>query len=60
MGTYDLGHYAVDLEVLDPYMAIIRTILTWCIWIGGLWWFGSRLLGFRETGDPGQAVDDAW
>jgi hypothetical protein len=60
MGTYNLGHYNVDLEVLDPYMSIIRTILSWCIWIGGIWWFGSRLLGFRETGDPGSAVDDAW
>jgi hypothetical protein len=60
MGTFDLGHYAVDLEVLDPYMSIIRTILSWVIWIGGVWWFGSRLLGFRETGDPGGAVDDAW
>jgi hypothetical protein len=60
IGTYNLGHYAVDLEVLDPYMSVIRTILSWVIWIGGVWWFGSRLLGFRETGDPGGAVDDAW
>jgi hypothetical protein len=59
-GPYNLGTYEVDLDVLDAYMSIIRTILSWCIWIGGVWYFGSRLLGFRETGDPGAAVDEAW
>ncbi len=53
-------HYTVDLEVLDSYMATIRTLLSWCIWVGAVWWFGTRLLGFRHTGDPGAAVDDAW
>lgn len=52
--------YIVDLNIMDSYMSMIRTILTWCIWIGGLWWFGSRWFGFKGSGDVGEAVDDAW
>jgi hypothetical protein len=59
-GPYDLGTYEVDLEVLDEYAALMRTLISWVIWIGGLWWFGSRLLGFHGTGDPGEVVDEAW
>jgi len=59
-GPYNLGHYVVDLEVLDDYMAVIRTMIAWVIWIGGLWWFGSRWFGFKGGGDPGEAVDEAW
>ena len=51
-------HYVVDLDVMDSYMATIRTLLSFCIWIGGLWWFGSRWFGFSGSGDPGGAVDD--
>lgn len=50
--------YVVDLEVMDDYMSLIRSILSWVIWIGGVWWFGSRLLGFQGTGDVGAAIDD--
>lgn len=51
-------HYVVDLDVMDAYMATFRAILSFCIWIGGLWWFGSRWFGFSGSGDPGSAVDD--
>jgi len=60
VGTYDLGTYEVDLDVLDVYMTTIRTILAWVVWIGAVWWFGAHLLGLRATGDPGAAVDEAW
>lgn len=59
-GPYNLGHYTVDLEVYDDYMAIIRTLISWAIWVGGLWWFGSRWLGFHGTGDPGEVVDEVY
>jgi len=39
-------------------MATVRSLLSFCIWIGGLWWFGSRWFGFSGSGDPGSAVDD--
>lgn len=51
-------HYVVDLEVLDTYMARIRTLLSWVMWVGAVWWAGTTMLGFRATGDPGAAVDD--
>jgi len=60
VGTYDLGGGDVDLEVVDDYVATVRTILTLVIWVGGLWWFGSRWFGFRGGGDPGAAVDEAY
>lgn len=53
-------HYDVNLNVMDDYAATIRTLIAWAMWIGAIWWFGSRLLGFNATGDPGEAVDDAW
>jgi hypothetical protein len=53
-------HYDVNLDVMDDYAATIRTLISWCMWIGAIWWFGTRLLGFTATGDPGEAVDDAW
>jgi len=58
-GPYDLGNYEVDLSILDSYMTTIRFILGWVIWVGGLWWFASRWLGFHATGNVGAAADDA-
>jgi hypothetical protein len=52
--------YTVDLSVLDAYASTIRTLIAWVIWVGGLWYFGTRWLGFRGSGDPGAAVDEAW
>lgn len=55
------NHFVVDLasvEGLDDYMALIRTILSVCMWAGAVWWLASRLLKFDATGDPGAAVDD--
>jgi hypothetical protein len=59
-GPYDLGHYTVDLNVLDAYVAIVRTLMAYAIWIGGLWWFGTRWFGFKGGGDVGAAVDEAY
>ena len=42
-GTADLGHYDVDLFYFDDYMELIRSILAWCIWIGGLFWLATGL-----------------
>jgi len=54
------GHYVVDLDVMDDYVSVVRTLVSWCIWIGGLWWFGSRWFGFKGGGDVGAAVDEAY
>jgi hypothetical protein len=52
--------YVVDLEAFDPYMERIRTLLSWVMWAGAIWFAATSLLGIRNTGDPGAAVDDAW
>lgn len=52
--------YVLDLSAFDTYAGMIRTILSWAMWVGALWWFGARWLGFQGTGDPGEAVDEAW
>lgn len=54
-------HYVVDLGSvtgLNDYMALIRTVLSVCLWAGAVWWLASRLLKFDATGDPGAAVDE--
>ena len=53
-------HYTVNLNVMDSYVSTIRTLLAFAVWIGGLWWFGSRWFGFTGGGDPGAAVDEAY
>lgn len=50
-------HYDVNLDVLDSYMATIRTILSVVVWVGAVWMLASRLLGLN-AGDPGEAIDD--
>jgi hypothetical protein len=56
----DQLEYRVDLDVLDPYMTVIRTIISVLIWIGGLWYLGSALLGFRAAGDIGDGYEEAF
>jgi hypothetical protein len=51
--------YNVDLELLDPYAATIRTLLTFCMWIGAVWFIAARMLKIESAGDPGAAVDEA-
>lgn len=55
-----IGHYIVDLNVMDEYMAIWRAILTVAIWVGAVYWVAANLLGFKAAGDPGAAVDDVF
>jgi len=60
VGEYDLGTYGpVDLNVMDEYMAIWRTIASIVMWIGAVYWLAVNLLGFRAGGNPGDAIDDA-
>jgi hypothetical protein len=53
------GTWAVDLEVMDDYMAIIRTLISFVLWIGAVYWLAVNLLGFRGGGDPAEAADEA-
>lgn len=48
----------IDLDPFSPYMSTMRTVLAWVIWIGGLWWLGTSLLGFKSSGHPGDAASD--
>jgi hypothetical protein len=50
--------YHVDLVFWDAYMAKIRALMTFSMWVGAVWWIGTRLLRFDSTGDPGEAVDE--
>jgi hypothetical protein len=52
--------YTVDLEPFSPYMAMIRTLVSWVLWIGAIWYVGTRLLGFTAGGDVSEAADDAY
>jgi hypothetical protein len=52
-------HWDVDLSVMDPYMAILRTLLTVVVWVGAVYFVASRFLGFHAAGNPGDAADDA-
>jgi len=57
-GGYLAQHYDVNLDVMDSYMAIWRSILSVVFWIGGVYYVATRLLGFNAGGDVGAAVDD--
>jgi hypothetical protein len=44
---------------MDDYTSIIRTLISWVLWIGAVYWLAVNLLGFRGGGDPSQAADEA-
>jgi len=50
--------YNVDLNVMDDYMALWRTILSVCLWVGAVYFVATRFLGFNAGGDPGEAIED--
>lgn len=54
----DGGTFVVDLEVMDDYMDMLRTLMAVALWIGTVYWLAVHLLGFRGGGDPGEAVDE--
>jgi hypothetical protein len=58
-GETELGEFTVDLEWADSYMSTVRTILTFVLWIGAVWFFATALLGLRAPGNPAEAVDEA-
>lgn len=43
---------------LDVYMGWWRDLLSFAIWVGAVWFVGSRILGFNGAGDPGESMDD--
>jgi hypothetical protein len=52
-------HYGpVDLDVIDSYMDVWRTLLSVVLWIGAVYYVANRFLGFHAGGDPGAAMDD--
>lgn len=59
VGSMSLGTYGpVDLNVIDPYMTVFRTLIAIALWIGAVYLLATRLLGFRAGGDPGAAMDE--
>jgi hypothetical protein len=46
------------LEPFNDYMALIRTMISWALWIGAVWFIGTRMLGFTAGGDLSEAADD--
>jgi hypothetical protein len=52
------GHYAGDLGFLVSYMAIVRDLEAFALWIGGIWWIGGRFIGFHNGDDAMGAADD--
>jgi hypothetical protein len=63
LGTLHMGqHYDVNLgnTAMDTYMSWIRTIISWVLWLGAIWYVGSRLIGIRGGGDPTVAVDESF
>jgi hypothetical protein len=63
LGTMTMGqHYDVNLAStsMDTYMGWIRDIESWVLWLGTIWYVGSRLLGLKGGGDPTDAVDESF
>lgn len=54
------AHYSGDLSAFDPYMAAIRTIISFALWIGVVYYAGVAMLGFRSGGDLSESADDAY
>lgn len=50
-------HYAGNLSHFDPYMAIVRTLESVALWVGGIWWIANKLWLNGDT-DLVAAVDD--
>lgn len=50
--------YTVDLNIMDDYMSVIRTLFSIVLWVGAVYVIATRLLGFHAAGDPGEAIDD--
>lgn len=57
--AYELGNFDVDLEAFSPYMADVRLVLSFVLWLGAAWYFATALLGLRAPGNPAEAVDEA-
>jgi hypothetical protein len=52
------GHYSGTLDAFSPYMSIVRDLITVALWVGAIWFVGTRLLGFNAGGDLTEAADD--
>lgn len=50
--------YEWDLSFFDDYMGIWRTLLSFALWVGAIWYLATSILGFRSAGDPAEAIDD--
>jgi len=45
--------------VVDDWMGWWRTIVSWVLWVGAIWYVGSKFLNLNYTNDPSEALDDA-
>jgi hypothetical protein len=43
---------------LNTYMGYWRDLLSFCMWVGAIFFVGRKLLGYEGGGDPGEAVDE--
>jgi hypothetical protein len=49
---WDFGDAKYD-GVFDTYISVVRSALAFLLWLGGLWFVGTRLLGVRGAPDTG-------
>lgn len=52
------AHYVGSLTFFDTYMGTIRTLISFALWVGAIWYIGVTLLGFRGGGDVSDAADE--
>jgi len=52
--------YTVDLAVWDTYMEWFRTLISWVLWLGFVWYVATTFLGLRVGGNPAEAIDDVY
>jgi hypothetical protein len=57
LAPFDVNLGGPHMAWLDTYMGWWRLLLSLAMWVGAVWFVGSRLLGVT-TGDPGGAVDE--
>jgi hypothetical protein len=58
IGGHSMPNYAGNLSFLDSYMAIVRTLMSFALWVGAIWFVATRMLGFGAGGDVTEAADD--
>jgi hypothetical protein len=61
IGTALLGdaqEFTVDFSFWDDYVAWMRSVISWLLWLGAIWYVGTRMLRVDYADDPSASVDD--